>query len=105
MSSKFADLKSMRAQRALLQDQQPAPEPVDSEPTADVNASPPQETGVLPGPRRVGRPPGKRSNPDFQQVTVLLESRVYSEVRKRLFDEKKEVSELINELMVTWLKE
>nr|WP_255639430.1 hypothetical protein [Deinococcus betulae] len=54
--------------------------------------------------RRVGRPPGKRSNPDYQQVTVLLHGPTYLEVRKRLLDERKEVSTLVNELLDEWLK-
>jgi len=54
--------------------------------------------------RRVGRPPGKRSNPEYQQVTVLLHGQTYLEARKRLLDERKEVSTLINELLAEWLK-
>ncbi|OLV19689.1 hypothetical protein [Deinococcus marmoris] len=88
--SKFAGLKAMRERRAQ-----------EVEETADQAGTPaaPEE------PRRpVGRPPGKRSNPDYQQVTVLLHGQTYLEARKRLLDERKEVSELINELLDAWLK-
>lgn len=54
--------------------------------------------------RRVGRPAGKRSDPNYQQVTVLLHGETYKDVRKRLLDEKKEVSTLLNELLDAWLK-
>ena len=81
-ASRFAGLKALQAQ---------------SEP-GEV----PGET--LPTPRKVGRPPGKRSNPDYRQVTVLLEKGVHTAVRKRLLDERGEVSELVNELLVAWLE-
>jgi hypothetical protein len=63
----------------------------------------PREPDSVP-PRRVGRPTGKRSDPNYQQVTVLLNSETYKETRKRLLDEKKEVSTLLNELLDAWLK-
>ena len=55
-------------------------------------------------PRRVGRPAGKRSNPEYQQVTLLLHRDHYLEARKRLIDEKKDVSDVLNELLSAWLK-
>lgn len=86
--SKFSGLKTMRDRRAQEGDEQPS-----------------ASTPLLEEPRRkVGRPPGKRSNPDYQQVTVLLHGQTYLEARKRLLDERKEVSDLINELLVEWLK-
>ncbi len=90
--SKFAGLKAMRERRAQ-----------DAEETADQAASPMPEAPEEKR-RPVGCPPGKRSNPDYQQVTVLLHGQTYLETRKRLLDERKEVSELINELLETWLK-
>lgn len=88
--SKFAGLKAMRERRAQ-----------EAEETADQAETP----AASKEPRRpVGRPPGKRSNPDYQQVTVLLHGQTYLEARKRLLDERKEVSELINELLDAWLK-
>lgn len=89
--SKFAGLKAMRERRAQ-----------DAE-AVDQAALPVSETPEEPR-RPVGRPPGKRSNPDYQQVTVLLHGQTYLEARKRLLDERKEVSELLNELLADWLK-
>lgn len=90
--SKFAGLKAMKERRAQ-----------EAEETADHAVIPPLEAPEETR-RRVGRPPGKRSNPDYQQVTVLLHGQTYLETRKRLLDERKEVSELINELLDAWLK-
>lgn len=91
--SKFSGLRAMRERRAQEgQEQASDPEVAEQTPTA---AEPR---------RRVGRPPGKRSNPEYQQVTVLLHGQTYLDVRKRLLDERKEVSELINELLDAWLK-
>lgn len=83
MNSKFANLRAMREQRQAADESTPEPE-------------------VLV--RRVGRPAGKRSDPNYQQVTVLLHGETYKDVRKRLLDEKKEVSTLLNELLDAWLK-
>ncbi|PNY79312.1 hypothetical protein [Deinococcus koreensis] len=86
--SKFSGLKAMRDRRAQEEDDQAS-----------------ALTPILEEPRRkVGRPPGKRSNPEYQQVTVLLHGQTYLEARKRLLDERKEVSDLINELLTEWLK-
>lgn len=91
--SKFAGIRAMRK----LREQAAEPEQVTPAPTP---ALPAQEEPK----RRVGRPPGKRSNPEYQQVTVLLHGQTYLEVRKRLLDERKEVSTLINELLAEWVK-
>ena len=94
MSSKFASLKEMRDRRVQQELRgETAEVPEESVPAAQPIA-----------PRRVGRPPGKRSNPDYQQVTVLLHSKTYTEARKQLLDEHKEVSTLLNELLTAWLK-
>lgn len=93
--SKFSSLRAMRERREREADMAPAPEP------AQAQATPVQDEPR----RRVGRPPGKRSNPDYQQVTVLLHGQTYLDVRKRLLDERKEVSTLLNELLDEWLKQ
>ena len=95
MTSKFANLKAMRENR---QDKQVNEAPSTAVPSLKALPAP-TET-----PRRVGRPAGKRSDPNFQQVTVLLHQDTYREARKRLLDERKEVSTLINELLDEWLK-
>ncbi|AFD27641.1 hypothetical protein DGo_PB0372 (plasmid) [Deinococcus gobiensis I-0] len=95
--SKFSGLRAMREKRTQeAEAEAPAPSPT-------AVPAPPPLTPEEPR-RRVGRPPGKRSDPNYQQVTVLLRANTYLEVRKRLLDERKEVSELLNDLLDEWLK-
>lgn len=82
--TKFSNLKAMREQRAAAAAEEPVEPPM---------------------PAKVGRPRGKRSDPAYQQVTVLLHGDTYREARKRLLDERKEVSTLLNELLDAWLKD
>jgi hypothetical protein len=57
-------------------------------------------------PRR-GRPNGKRSNAEFQQVTAYVRRDTYRRVSIKLLDRenKGEFSELIEELLQKWLEE
>jgi len=54
-------------------------------------------------PKRLGRPPGKRSDPSYRGVTAWIRRDTYSEVRKRLFDEDEEFSVLVERLLQDWL--
>ena len=56
-------------------------------------------------PRR-GRPNGKRSNAEFQQVTAYVRRDTYRQVSIKLLDRenKGEFSELIEELLRKWLE-
>ncbi len=58
-----------------------------------------------PTPRR-GRPTGKRSNPDFEQVTAYINKQTNEEVRVKLIREgkRRDFSELVEELLKKWLK-
>ena len=56
-------------------------------------------------PKRLGRPPGKRSDPDFQPVTAWVRRRTYQSVRERLLKEgRREFSLLVEELLRDWLR-
>ena len=55
-------------------------------------------------PRKVGRPPGKKSDPDYAQVTVYLRRANHLAAKKRLLDNGKEFSELVDELVTAWLQ-
>jgi hypothetical protein len=57
-------------------------------------------------PRR-GRPNGKRSNAEFQQVTAYVRRDTYRRVSIKLLDRenKGEFSELIEELLKKWIEE
>jgi hypothetical protein len=56
------------------------------------------------GMKRLGRPPGKRSDPAYQPVTAWVRKRTYQAVRERLLKESRgEFSVLVEELLQTWL--
>jgi uncharacterized Rmd1/YagE family protein len=57
-------------------------------------------------PRR-GRPNGKRSNENFQQVTAYISKDNYKRTKMKLLaaDEPQEFSELVDYLLVRWLQE
>lgn len=50
-----------------------------------------------------GRPPGKKTDPNYTQVTVYLEKKVHHNARKVLFDSHRQFSDLVNELVTNWL--
>ncbi len=57
-------------------------------------------------PPKRGRPKGKRSHPDYEQVTAYIKKDTYQEIKIALLREgqKREFSELIQELLEDWLK-
>jgi hypothetical protein len=56
-------------------------------------------------PKRLGRPPGKRSDPAYQPVTAWIRKATYQSVRERLLkDDRGEFSVLVEELLRGWLK-
>ena len=58
-----------------------------------------------PAKKKVGRPKGKKSNPDYSQVGILLLNRNYSEARKHLIDRKGvSFSDVMNKLLEEWLR-
>ena len=55
--------------------------------------------------RKRGRPTGKRSNPQYAQVTAYIPRALYDEVKILLIrDGGKEFSELVAELLSEWLR-
>ena len=55
-------------------------------------------------PKKKGRPRGKRSNPDYEQVTAYIKKETYKNVKKRLLDdpEERDFSTLLEELLDRW---
>lgn len=49
------------------------------------------------------RPPGKRSDPDFTQITAYVRKDTHEDVMRRIY-KRQEFSELIEELLADWLK-
>ena len=60
-------------------------------------------TASAAAPRKVGRPPGKKSNPDYTQVTVYLRKQTHLAAKKRLLDEGREFSKLVEDLVAQWV--
>ncbi|PSB27550.1 hypothetical protein [Chlorogloea sp. CCALA 695] len=71
---------------------------------AEVNQ--PQLMAESEQPPKRGRPKGKRSHPDYEQVTAYIKKDTYQEIKISLLREgqKREFSELIQELLEDWLK-
>ena len=54
---------------------------------------------------RRGRPPGKRSDPDFEQITAYIRKDTHCAVKIALLKNgRKEFSELVEKLLRCWLK-
>lgn len=51
-----------------------------------------------------GRPPGKRSNAEFRQLTIFVRGETLDRVKIALIREKGEVSELVESLLQEWLE-
>lgn len=56
------------------------------------------------GARKVGRPRSKHSSPDYAQMTVYIQRNVRNAVKVRLFEEGREMSALVENLLVRWLE-
>ena len=56
--------------------------------------------------KKRGRPTGKRSNPDYVQVTAYIPQALYTEVKIALLREGGgEFSDLVTELLSSWMHE
>lgn len=94
------------AKRAPTADEPPAETPPAAEAVVGRIPQPPAPPLEPPSPApRKGRPPGKRSNPAFEQVTAYIPGELYRDVRIRLLQEGKgqEFSELVADLLSAWL--
>ena len=56
-------------------------------------------------PVKKGRPRGKRSNPDFEQVTAYIRSKTYRDVKIAILQQSEieDFSELVEQLLNEWL--
>lgn len=76
---------------------------------SQMRETPPPESQAHPAtvaeePRRLGRPPGKKTSPDYVQVTVYLRRSVHQSARKLLIDERRQFSDLVDELVENWVQ-
>jgi hypothetical protein len=72
----------------------------------DDEAPPSGRTEQPAPPKATGRPPGKRSNPNFKPRTVLMRDQLHLEVTDILRHQKKrqDLSDLINDLLENWVR-
>lgn len=61
---------------------------------------------AAPQSKKVGRPKGKRSNPDYEQVTAYIRRETHSAIKNALLQDgkKREFSELIEDLLTKHLQ-
>ncbi len=82
------------------------PEPDNNiQPEIDMQAI--ETKSVEPAPKqKLGRPKGKRSDPDYEQVTAYVKKETYTATKIALLSEgnKQEFSQLVQELLEQWLK-
>ena len=70
---------------------------------AEVKSDSPIEASSPPQKR--GRPRGKRSNPDYEQVTAYIKKKTYKETKIALLEQEEveNFSELVEKLLSEWL--
>ena len=58
-------------------------------------------------PKQVGRPPGKRSDPAFEQITAYIRKNTHQQTKIALLEEGKgqQFSDLVETLLAKWLEE
>src|SRR5579863_4382348 len=80
--------------------QRPAPQSAEQPPAVPILASAEPARGK-------GRPPGKRSDPDYQPTTVLLRKQTKRTASRLLQDANigQDLSELIEQLLAEWTKQ
>lgn len=137
--NRFSALRQLRDQRqegdeqdSATQDQEEAPiidqetnenppEPEVSPPSSDTSSASKKSSqpdskqpsaAAKPKKRGPGRPPGRRSNPDYTQISAYIPLELLLEVQDELAEERREkkqrtprpVSDLMEELLASWLK-
>ena len=91
--SKFKDILKAAQER---EKEKPAEKP---EVKSDSAIEPP------PPPQKRGRPRGKRSHPDYEQVTAYIKKKTYKETKIALLEQEEveDFSELVEKLLSEWL--
>lgn len=75
-----------------------------SAPEGEIKSAPEGRQPEEQQPRR-GRPPGKRSNPEYVSTTAYIREKVREAVGLRLHNEDFDYSELVDQLLTDWLDE
>lgn len=83
---------------------EPEPEPEKLSQELEVNQ--PQQADPSQPSQKRGRPKGKRSDPDYEQVTAYIRKDTHRDVKIALLSEGngREFSELIQQMLEQWLR-
>ena len=95
--SKFKDILKAAQER---EKEKPAEKPAEKpEVKSDSPIEPPSP------PQKRGRPRGKRSHPDYEQVTAYIKKKTYKETKIALLEQEEveDFSELVENLLSEWL--
>jgi hypothetical protein len=78
----------------------------EAEAKKDAAPEPSRSAIAEPESKKRGRPPGKRSNPGYTQITAYVQTRTINDVKVKLIKQgsKQDASELIEELLSAWLR-
>jgi hypothetical protein len=117
MTNRFSSLKTLRQERVESDTDEPDVLGLDNPgKTDDVNVNNstnfPEQAVETTIKRPIGRPPGRRSNPDYTQISAYIPMEVLQEVQDVLAQERRKskkrtprpVSDLVEELLSEWLK-
>src|ERR1035441_8003062 len=102
MTDKQPDKKSKSRFSGVL-NRVTLPDPESEVKTEPVPLTPPPAPAA-PTPK-MGRPAGKKTNPEYTQVTVYLRKEVHRQAKKILIDDGREFSELVDQLVDRWILE
>ncbi len=94
--SKFSGMLRNRKKSKLSQSN------IDSQPT-EITSKEDKSTDNIP--KKVGRPKGKRSNPNYTQISTFINKANYESAKIKLIKEgkKRDFGDLIDEFLEQWL--
>lgn len=77
------------------------PDPPPAEASVSAASPAPPASG-----RPVGRPRGKRSNPDYEQISAYLRRDTYRAAKIKLLQrgDERDISEVLEELLAAWVR-
>lgn len=112
--NRFAGLRKLREERNddAPEQQEAEVQEVALEPSV-VLESKPVPAQATPQKRRRGRPPGRRSDPDYTQISAYIPLQLLQDVQDELSAERRElgtrtprpVSQLVEDLLGEWLQQ
>ncbi|MUG92750.1 hypothetical protein F7734_09930 [Scytonema sp. UIC 10036] len=85
---------------------EPEPEP-EPEPQPTVDDSQKQSLVETAQPTKKTKPPGKRSHPDFEQVSAYIRKDTHKKVKMKLLSDgnNKDFSDLVEQLLSDWVQQ